>query len=160
MITFLDITREDAKALAQLDKECFSVPWSEKSFLDEVSNQAAKYVIAKDGDIIAGYAGFWQVLDEGQITNVAVRKDSRRRKIASAMIFELIKKAIQHNISRLTLEVRKSNNAAISLYTSCGFKVVGERKNYYHSPTENAVLMELTIPDALSSVTERTRYNG
>ena len=160
MITFSDIAPSDAKSLAELDKECFSVPWSEKSFSNEAENQSAIYVIAKKDNTIVGYAGLWQVLDEGQITNIAVKKDFRRKKIASSMICELIKRAIQNNISRLTLEVRKSNTAAIALYTSCGFQPVGERKNYYHSPTENAVLMDLNISKNLSDFCERTEYNG
>lgn len=145
MLTFTGIEQSDSKALAELDRECFSVPWSEKSFFDEAANPMANYVIAKEDNMIVGYAGFWQVADEGQITNIAVKKEYRRRKIASSMVDRLIKKAMENELSVLSLEVRKSNNAAVSLYSSRGFKIVGERKNYYVSPVENAVLMDLVI---------------
>ena len=145
MLTFSPIKDSDAKELAQLDKECFSVPWSEISFLNDAKNPIAEYVIARIEDKIVGYAGFWQVLDEGQITNIAVLKDFRRQKIAQKMLFELIEKAKSKNLKILSLEVRESNIAAINLYTGLNFKTVGIRKNYYKNPTENAVLMDLEI---------------
>ena len=145
MIEYFDVTEEDSKGLAELDKECFSVPWSENAFLKEVNNEMAQYVIAKDKNKVIGYAGFWKVLDEGQITNVAVKKCFRGQGIAKNMIDKLIKKAEEIGIARLTLEVRESNISAIGLYTSKGFKVVGNRKNYYKNPQENAILMDLEL---------------
>ena len=145
MLTFSQIKDSDAKELARLDKECFSIPWSENSFLNDAKNPIAEYVIARIDDKIVGYAGFWQVLDEGQITNIAVLKDFRRQKIAQKMLFELIEKAKSKNLKVLSLEVRESNVAAINLYSGLNFKTVGIRKNYYKNPTENAVLMDLEI---------------
>lgn len=145
MIEYFDITEEDSKGLAELDKECFSVPWSENAFLKEVNNEMAQYVIAKDKNEVIGYAGFWKVLDEGQITNIAVKESYRGQGIAKEMIKKLIKKAEEKKIEKLSLEVRESNLAAIRLYLSKGFKKVGERKNYYKSPQENAILMDLEL---------------
>ena len=145
MLIFSDINEEYAKELAELDKECFSLPWSESSFFKESSNPLAQYVIAKIDDKIVGYAGFWEVVDEGQITNIAVLKDFRRQKIAQKMLEKLIEKAKNKNLCTLSLEVRKSNTAAINLYEKFDFKKVGERKDYYKNPTENAYLMELTL---------------
>ena len=82
MLTFSKICETDAKELALLDKECFSVPWSEDSFYKEATNPLAEYIIARIDDKIVGYAGFWSVSGEGQITNIAVLKEYRRNKIA------------------------------------------------------------------------------
>lgn len=145
MIEYFDITENDSKQLAELDKECFSVPWTEKAFFNETKNEMAYYVIAKDNDDVIGYAGFWKVLDEGQITNIAVKEHFRGQGIAKKMLDLLIKKALENEITRLSLEVRESNVSAIGLYLSKGFKKVGQRKNYYKSPQENAVLMDLEL---------------
>lgn len=145
MLTFSKIKESDAKELAMLDSKCFSVPWSEESFFKEAKNPIANYVIARIDDRIVGYAGFWAVTDEGQITNIAVLKDFRRQKIAHKMLLELIEKAKEKGIKTLTLEVRESNLAAINLYTGFNFKKVGIRKNYYKNPPENAVLMDFTL---------------
>ena len=145
MLTFSNIKESDANELSMLDAECFSIPWSEQSFLNDAKNPIAEYVIARIGEKIVGYAGFWKVLDEAQITNVAVLKKFRRQKIAHKILSELIKLAKQKSIKTLTLEVRESNLAAIKLYSGLNFKKVGTRKNYYKNPTENAVLMDLEI---------------
>lgn len=145
MLTFSKIKESDAKELAELDEQCFSVPWSEAAFSNDAKNPIAEYVIARIDDKIVGYAGFWQVLDEGQITNIAVLKEFRRQRIAQKMLFELISRAKSKNLKVLSLEVRESNLAAINLYSGLNFKNVGIRKNYYKNPTENAVLMDLEI---------------
>lgn len=145
MITFHNITKSDANELSRLDEKCFSSPWSESSFLREASNPLAQYVIAKTDEKIIGYAGFWQVVDEGQITNIAVLEEYRRQKIAQQMLERLIQKAKEKQISVLSLEVRESNLPAINLYEKFDFKKVGIRKDYYKKPTENAVLMDLIL---------------
>ena len=145
MITFHNIDKNDAKELSRLDEKCFSSPWSEASFSNEASNPLAQYVIAKADEKVVGYAGFWQVVDEGQITNIAVLNEYRRKGIARQMLEILIQKAKERQISVLSLEVRESNFSAISLYEKFEFHKVGLRKDYYKNPTENAVLMDLTI---------------
>lgn len=145
MITFQNLTKADAKELASLDKECFALPWSENSFLNEAINPLSQYVIARSDDKIVGYAGFWEVVDEGQITNIAVLKEYRRQKIAEEMLLRLIKKAHDKKLISLSLEVRESNVAAINLYQKFDFKTVGIRKDYYKNPTENAILMDLIL---------------
>ncbi len=144
-ICFTGILEDDAKGLAILDNECFSIPWSEQSFYNESKNNMAYYVIAKLDDKIIGYIGYWKVVDEGQITNVAVSNKFRRLGIAKKMLEIAIDNAIKDKLSNLSLEVRESNFAAIELYSQFGFKNVGMRKNYYHEPTENAVLMQLDL---------------
>lgn len=143
--TYREMNIGDAKQLAELEKTCFSTPWSEQSFIDEAENGMAHYMVACDGDRIIGYIGFWQVIDEGHITNIAVAPDKRRQKVASRLILKTIHNAREMKLQLLTLEVRKSNFAARSLYREFGFEPLGERKNYYHLPTENAVIMTLML---------------
>ena len=130
--------KEDAPELSRLDRICFRVPWSEKSFSDEAENRLAKYFVAMENGKILGYGGIWLVADEGQITNIAVLPEYRGRGIASKLLKKLIEYAEGKSI---VLEVRESNLAAISLYEKHGFKNVGVRKNFYHSPVENAIIM-------------------
>ena len=133
----------DAKELSELDKKCFSVPWSEKSFFDESHNKLAVYFVAKEDGVIIGYAGYWNVAGEGCITNIAVIPEKRRMGIGKKLIEEMIKSAKELDLSLLTLEVRESNTAAISLYKSFGFEELGKRKNYYTNPVEDALIMTL-----------------
>lgn len=135
----------DTKQLAELDKICFAVPWSEQAFSDEVENELATYLVACDGEKLVGYIGYWKVIDEGHITNIAVLPEYRRRKIASAMLGEIIKTAKNEGLCLLTLEVRKSNIVAQRLYEGFGFEPLGERRDYYKKPTENAVIMTLML---------------
>ena len=133
------MTIDDANELALLDQLCFAVPWSEKSFLEEAENPLATYFVAKEDEKIVGYGGIWNVSGEGQITNIAVHPDMRKKGIASEILEELIKSA--NSCEKIFLEVRESNNAAICLYEKYGFKQCGIRKNFYHSPQENGIIM-------------------
>ncbi len=137
----------DTKQLAKLDEICFAVPWSEQAFVDEASNELATYLVAVDNDTPIGYIGYWKVIDEGHITNIAVSPEYRRCGIASQLLEKTIKTAYNENLCLLTLEVRKSNIAAKNLYEKYGFVRLGERKNYYHSPLEDAVIMTLMLGD-------------
>lgn len=133
------MTKADCLELSILDKECFSVPWSEESFIEETENPVATYFLAKIDGKIVGYCGVWLVYGEGQITNIAVLPEYRNKKIASA----LLEKVMAHckEADKIILEVRESNIPAISLYEKFGFVKAGIRKNFYHSPVENGITM-------------------
>ena len=133
------MTIDDAKDLAVLDQLCFAVPWSEKSFCEEANNPLATYFVAKEDDKIIGYGGIWNVSGEGQITNIAVHPDMRKKGIASMLLEALIECA--KTCGKIFLEVRESNTAAICLYEKYGFVKCGVRKNFYHSPVENGIVM-------------------
>lgn len=135
------ITAADAGELAALDKICFDIPWSEKSFEDEAENKLATYFIARESGKIIGYAGFWSVSGEGDITNVAVLPEYRKKGVASRLLETVIKKAGELKLSVLTLEVRKSNFAAQNLYSKYGFEIIGKRKRYYSDNNEDALIM-------------------
>jgi len=131
--------------IARLEAECFSSPWSEEGLKSELTNSFARFFVAFSGEEIAGYIGAHNVLGEVYITNVAVFKEFRRQGIALKLIENLLGTAKNENAEFVTLEVRKSNFSAISLYEKCGFQKVGERKNFYEKPIEDAILMTYYI---------------
>lgn len=126
--------------ILKVERECFSDPWSEKMFSEEISGKFAHYyVIITDGHAV-GYMGMWALSGEGHITNVAISKAHRRKGCAKALIEHFIKIAEKENLEFMTLEVRASNAPAIRLYESFGFVQVGIRKKYYDN-SEDALLM-------------------
>lgn len=130
-------------AVAELERQCFSAPWSEGALREELDNDCACFLVAEHQNMVCGYIGCHIVLDEGYIANVAVSPALRRQGIGRQLVQEMIRQAKQRGLAFLTLEVRESNLPAIDLYTSCGFVRVGIRKKYYTNPTESAVLMTL-----------------
>ena len=129
------------KAVAELEKICFSDPWSENSVASELKNKLALWLVAEDKGRVAGYIGSQTCTDESDVMNVAVHPDFRRKGIAETLVNALVDelKAIESRC--LTLEVRASNVPAISLYEKLGFAEVGRRKNYYRNPREDALIM-------------------
>ena len=131
----------DTAAIAELEKQCFSLPWSEKVITAAMQNGTTEFFTAKIGNKTVGYAGIGTVLDEGYITNIAVDKDYRRRGIADALLTAIDALAAEKNLSFTALEVRCSNTAAISLYAKKGYRQNGCRKNFYENPREDALLL-------------------
>ena len=125
---------------AELEKLCFSSPWSEAAILESTDNNTA-FIVFEENGRVQGYAGLQIVLDEGYVTNIAVTKTARGRGIGQSLVESLIKLAQEIGLAFISLEVRQSNVPAISLYAKCGFKDVGKRKNFYQNPTEDAVIM-------------------
>ena len=135
------MSREHIPQIAQLEKLCFSAPWSEAMLEEELFNPQASFIVAEDEEgRVVGYAGLHVVLDEGYIDNVAVEPDARKHGVASALL-DVFCRYGAANLAFLTLEVRASNAAAIALYDKFGFQEVGRRKSYYQHPTEDAILM-------------------
>ncbi len=139
----LDYTHIDR--LCELEKCCFSVPWSRDSFTWAKENENAYFIVAEDNGEIVGYAGLCFVLDEGDIANVATAPSHRRRGIAAALMSDIVAFAKENGIVHLMLEVRASNAGAIALYEKIGFSKVAVRKNYYSRPTEDADIMRLEL---------------
>jgi ribosomal-protein-alanine N-acetyltransferase len=139
------LSAEHIPAVAEMEKLCFSEPWSEKSLGILTGDGAVGFVALEDGQVTA-YVGMMLVLDEGQITNVATHPDYRRKGYAEAVLDRLIAYSQAAGVSEIFLEVRRSNNAAIKLYEKMGFETVGMRKGFYRAPTEDAILMKKTLP--------------
>ena len=133
--------QKDVAAIAQLERICFSDPWSENSIASELGNRLSLWLVALDGDMVAGYIGSQSVLDESDMMNVAVHPDFRRRGIAEALVSALVENLKEMGSHCLTLEVRASNVPAITLYEKMGFYEIGRRKNYYRNPKEDALIL-------------------
>ena len=127
--------------IAELETICFSDPWSEKSIASELDNKLAFWLVATEGDRVAGYIGSQTVMDETDMMNVAVHPDFRRKGIAEALVNGLVEHLKTMGSHCLTLEVRASNVPAISLYEKLGFSEIGRRKNYYRNPREDALIL-------------------
>ncbi len=131
----------DIKAVSEIEKDCFSVPWSENSLEEELTNDFARfYVLNINGETI-GYIGAHNVLGEVYITNVAVFKKWQGKGYGKALVNFLLEEMKKEKAQFATLEVRKSNETAIALYKKTGFSEVGCRKGFYESPKEDALLM-------------------
>ena len=137
-----DVSLEHIAEINELEKLCFSLPWSRQALISQLPDDMHMFIaaIGDDGQVL-GYVGMMYVLDEGYISNVAVSPEHRRLGIADALINALIDRANEKDLSFVTLEVRKSNVPAIELYIKNGFSEVGLRKNYYTNPTEDAISM-------------------
>ena len=137
------MTAAHLDGVCAIENECFAHPWSRGSLENALSDPNAVFCVAIENGGVIGYIGMLFVLDEGYICNVAVSQSFRKKGVGSALIQTLVTHCKKNDFAFLTLEVRESNAAARSLYEDFGFVKVGERKNYYTDPTENAVLMTL-----------------
>ena len=128
--------------VAAIEKECFGMAaWSEKSVASELDNKLALWLVALDGETVAGYVGSQTVMDETDMMNVAVTGSYRRRGIAEELVNALVEELKALGSHSLTLEVRASNAPAIALYEKLGFVQTGLRKNYYRNPREDALIL-------------------
>ncbi len=131
----------DVPAVAKLERETFSVPWSANAFLEEVENPERLFVTAYVDDVLAGYMGLIPSFDEADITNVAVAPFIRRSGVAEKMLTTAMEWAMERGVNSFTLEVRAGNTGAIALYEKLGFISEGVRKNFYEKPIEDALIM-------------------
>ena len=143
VVTIKKMTPEDVDGIMQIEAAAYGDHhWSKASFISEISNELAFYyaLYTQDG-VLAGYAGCWHILEEAHITTIAIHPDYRRRKYGQALLSKVIKDCYADKIKYITLEVRVSNEAAISLYTKYGFSSFGTRKGYYQDNNEDALIM-------------------
>ena len=133
----------DLKAVQAIEQESFHDSWAVESWLAELNSSLANYIVLEQDGIIKGFAGFWLIAGEAQVTRVAVAKDERGKGLGRILTEALIDAAWQENAEAVTLEVRKSNIAAQTVYTQTGFTVSGVRPNYYVDNKEDAIIMWL-----------------
>ncbi len=141
MIEIVKMTSAHVAQIAELEKQCFSDPWSEKSVASELENELSLWLVAVDGNVVAGYIGSQAVLGEADMMNVAVSADYRRQGIAQRLVSALIEALKAAGNHCLTLEVRASNEPAKALYEKLGFVQVGRRPKYYEKPKEDALIL-------------------
>lgn len=142
MLKITDMNLSHLDEVYAIECQAFVIPWSKNDLRKEVcENKRAIYKVAINDDTLVGYAGMWQVVNEGHITNIAVLENQRRMGVASKLIEALTAHAKELELIGLTLEVRVSNEAAINLYKKYGFLPEGIRKEYYADTREDALLM-------------------
>ena len=140
-LTIREMKRKDLDQILEIEKLCFPLPWSRESFLSELKNPLARYIVAEESFVLQGYAGIWLIFDEGHITNVAVHPRARGRRIGELLLVNIVTLAGAHGATAVTLEVRPSNHAALSLYRLMGFEEKGLRRGYYLDNGEDALVM-------------------
>ena len=133
----------DLEKVVEIERKTFSEPWTYDSFEHSLESANDIYLVAEEDGEIAGYCGLWGVIDEGQITNVAVAENHRKNGIGKQLLLRLLEEARAKKYSVFTLEVRVSNKPAIALYEQLGFVKEGIRKDFYRKPREDAAIMWL-----------------
>jgi len=139
------MSKDDLAVVSEIEKLCFTMPWSRDGFEAALAMPGNVFLVYEKNDVIYGYCGYYGVLDEAEITNVAVHPDMRNRGIGRDMVSALLSDANKAGIKRVLLEVRESNDPAIHLYEELGFKKLGIRKDFYEQPRENAYIMEMYL---------------
>ena len=132
---------EHVAAVAEMERQCFSDPWSEKSVASELDNPLSLWLIAEADGVIAGYVGSQTVLDSADMMNLAVSQDFRRQGIGEQLVNSLTEALAEKGVKTLLLEVRISNEPAKELYQKLGFEIVGKRPRYYEKPREDALIL-------------------
>ena len=135
------MTAREVPRVAELEKNCFSQPWSEKSVAGELENPLSLWLVAMEGDRLAGYVGSQTVMDETDMMNLAVAPQFRRQGVGEALVSALVASLKERGSRCLTLEVRDSNEAARALYAKLGFVEIGRRRGYYRDPREDALIL-------------------
>ena len=138
---FTTMNCQHVNQVAELERSCFSMPWSENAIAGELNNPLALWIVAVEGATVAGYVGSQSVLGEADMMNIAVSNEYRRQGIAQELIKCLVARLCSNGVHCLTLEVRASNAAAISLYEKLQFQQVGRRPDYYANPKEDALIL-------------------
>lgn len=144
-IKITELKREHCTQVAAIEKAVFSLPWSEKSFLECVESPERHYLCAVLNDEVLGYCGYWNVLDEAEIYNMAVREEARGSGVGKMLLKKLIDYGVNNGRKKFLLEVRIGNKPAIALYKKMGFTEDGIRPGFYDEPKEDALLMSLEV---------------
>lgn len=141
------LTEAHLADVAELERLCFAEPWSVNALTYLLSPAALGVVCVANGRVVA-YGGMTLAPFEGQVANIAVHPDHRRKGYGAAIVEELIRRAREASCEQISLEVRASNGGAIALYEGLGFETVGRRKNFYRSPVEDALVMVKDLLEA------------
>lgn len=151
-----EMTVLDVPAVADIEKECFSLPWSQQSIRDSVEREDTLFLVCEEtiGEVsndltvkkvIVGYIGMYLSFEEGDITNVAVSQQYRTKGYGEALVKKVKALAKERQLATILLEVRISNAPAISLYKKMGFEEIGFRKKFYEYPIEDALIMSCML---------------
>ncbi|CAN5674168.1 ribosomal protein S18-alanine N-acetyltransferase [soil metagenome] len=144
-VVLRNMTTNDVPAIVEIERESYSVPWSESTFRGLLRRRDAELVVAALDEQVVGYAAFWCVVDQGELGNVAVTAAARRRGVGERLVGEVIRRAAGRGVREVFLEVRPSNAGARRLYDRFGFVPVGRRRNYYQEPVEDALVLRRPV---------------
>ncbi len=132
---------EDVPFVAELEKRCFSAPWSENMIISSLESRLSCWLVADVDGCVVGYVGSEAVLDSADMMNIAIAPEYRRQGIGQMLVYGLIERLQKKQIAFLLLEVRVSNASAIAMYEKLGFEQVGRRPRYYTNPREDALIL-------------------
>ena len=141
MVEYREIREDDLDAVCRLEEDTFSMPWHRQDFADMIVQDHLLYIVAVFDNIIVGGCGLRNIVGEGEITNVTVARVYRNQGIGTDLVEYILQRGCKMGITAFTLEVRKSNLAAIHLYEKLGFVTEGLRTNFYEKPCEDALIM-------------------
>lgn len=144
MIEIVKMKSEHICDVVNIESLCIDTPWGKEQIEKELNNEKATYFCAVTNEKVVGYIGVWNIMDEGNITNIAVHPDFQRKGIGFMLLSKMIEFAKNEKMIFLTLEVNEENKKAISLYKKCDFEIIGRRKKYYHNKYD-AILMNYNI---------------
>jgi ribosomal-protein-alanine N-acetyltransferase len=146
VVTVRPATRADLDRIAEIEQQAFSDAWSRRSFEGLLGDHRVYFCVATVAGRVEGYVVAWFVAGEGELANLAVASDARRRGVGAALLDAAIDAGRERSIGSLYLEVRDSNVGARTLYASRGFATVGRRRGYYRKPVEDALVLRLVLP--------------
>jgi [ribosomal protein S18]-alanine N-acetyltransferase len=145
VVTIREMTPADVPAIVAIERTSYSVPWSEATFRGLLRRRDAELVVALRRDAIIGFAVLWSVLDQAELGNVAVTAEARGCGVGERLVREMIQRAAGRGVREVFLEVRPSNHVARRLYQRLGFEHVGQRRNYYQEPVEDALVLRRPV---------------
>lgn len=134
--------REHVGAVARIETESFTTPWSTETFEGLLGRDGVVTFVLSDAEgSVIGYSILWCILDQGELANIAITSARRGRGLGRALLQHVVTEAAARRVEKLFLEVRASNAAALALYEAFGFERVGVRRDYYERPKEDAYVM-------------------
>lgn len=144
-ITIRKMTKDDLDCVVNIEKECFSTPWSKQSLEETLQYESNQFLVAQVNEMIVGYMGLISVGVEADVTNIAVLPNMRNQGIASVLLKTMLKQVKAFGVEVVFLEVRQSNECAIHIYKKYGFVPITTRKQYYQNPVEDAIVMSADL---------------
>lgn len=149
MYNIRNMAMDDVAGVAEVEHDVFTTAWSPEMFAEEMNNELTTYLVVCIEQEIIGFAGFWLVVDEAQVTNIAIKQDWQSRGYGRVLVRTLMQAAQTKGAVNISLEVRQSNKRAYKLYKKLGFQEVGIRPGYYLDNSENAILMSAKLDGVL-----------
>ena len=140
-VSIRPMTEGDVDAVTALENVSFSSPWRADTFLALLTRPPVVLLVLEEDGVVAGYAVVWCILDQGELSNIAVDPARRGRGLGARILDHAMEVARSRGVTSMYLEVRVSNRVAADLYRRRGFVEVGRRRDYYDHPREDAILM-------------------